>query len=56
MIPYAYNTTTLPKKDVSVKFTPSRLNVTIAGNTILENIELPSRVDIDGCTWSLDNR
>ena len=56
MIPYAYDTSTLTKKDVSIKFTPTRLSVTIAGNTILQDVELQSRVDMDGCTWNLDNR
>jgi hypothetical protein len=52
-------TVSLPKdavsKDVKVKFLPQMIELSCKNETLL-SIRLFERVDIDGCTWTLDQR
>jgi hypothetical protein len=47
------NDTTVAAKDVSVQFKPQKIQVNQHKEPILL-IELFERVDVDGCTWTLD--
>ena len=47
--------TNATSKDVSVKFKPKSIQVSYQG-TSLASVDLFDRVDVDGCTWTLDKK
>ena len=47
--------TNATSKDISVKFKPKSIQVSYQG-TSLASVDLFDRVDVDGCTWTLDKK